>query len=68
MIVTGAWWDTVDAIASHLTYDEFVDAQTIRSIQQSHNARADVFRNLDIAKDPLDRFYLAEAYAQLRCF
>ncbi len=58
----------LDTIASHMTYDQFVDAQTIRSIQQSHNAKAEVYRNLDIAKKPLDRFYLAEAYAELRCF
>jgi len=58
----------LDTIAAHMTYNEFVDAQTIRSMQQSHNYHADVYRNLDIAKAPLDRFYLAEAYAELRCF
>ena len=58
----------LDAIASHVSYDEFVNAQTLRSLQQSKNRRADLFRNLDIAKEPLDRFYLAEAYAELRCF
>ena len=58
----------LDTIASHMTYDQFVDAQTIRSMQQSRNAHADIYRNLDVAKKPLDRFYLAEAYAQLRCF
>ena len=51
-----------------MTYEQFVDAQTIRSMQQSHNYHANVYRNLDIAKQPLDRFYLAEAYAELRCF
>lgn len=58
----------LDTIAQHMTYDEFVDAQTIRSMQQSHNYHANIYRNLDIAKQPLDRFYLAEAYAELRCF
>lgn len=58
----------VDTIAAHLTYDQFVDAQTIRSVQQSFNAHADVYRNLDIAKEPLDKFYRAEALAELKCF
>lgn len=59
----------LDTIAEHITYEQFVDAQTIRSMQQSHNRNAiEVYGNLDIAKQPLDRFYLAEAYAELRCF
>jgi len=58
----------VDTIAAHLTYDQFVDAQTIRSVQQSFNAHADVYRNLDIAKERLDKFYRAEALAELKCF
>jgi hypothetical protein len=59
----------IDTMAGHLTYEQFVDAQTIRSMQQSHNRNAiDVYGNLDINKKPLDRFYLAEAYAELKCF
>jgi hypothetical protein len=58
----------VDTIAAHLTYEQFVDAQTIRSMQQSHGQNAQVYRNLDIAKEPVDLFYLAEAYAELKCF
>ena len=59
----------VDTIAAHMTYDQFVDAQTIRSLQESHNRNAlDVYGNLDITKKPLDRFYIAEAYAELKCF
>jgi hypothetical protein len=58
----------LDTIAAHMTYNQFVDAQTIRSLQQSHNQHAMVYLNLDIAKEPVDRFYLAEAYAELRCF
>lgn len=59
----------VDTIAAHMTYEQFVDAQTIRSMQESHNRNAlEVYGNLDIAKKPLDRFYIAEAYAELKCF
>jgi len=59
----------LDTIAAHMTYEQFVNAQTIRSMQQSRNRNAmEVYGNINIAKKPLDRFYLAEAYAELRCF
>lgn len=58
----------IDTIASRMTYDDYVGVQTILAIQQTHSQNAQVYRSLDIVKDPLDKLYHAEAAAELKCF
>ncbi len=58
----------LDTIAAHMTYEQFVEAQTYRSMLQSHNRNANIYASPDVSKASLDRFYHAEAVAELKCF
>lgn len=59
----------VDAVAARLSYDEYVHVETILRLQAANNARIDeVYRSVGIVKAPLEKFYRAQAAAQIRCF
>ncbi len=59
----------VDAVAARLTYDEYVHAETILRLQAAHSARIDeVYQSVGIVKEPLEKFYRAQAAAQIKCF
>ena len=58
----------IDTIAKYMTYEQFDAAHTLRSLIQSKKQGTEVFRSPDISKEPLDKFYHAEAMAELKCF
>lgn len=58
----------VDAIASRMTYEEYVHAETILRLQRSYSPDADVYRSVRVYKKPLDALFRAQAAAELKCF
>lgn len=58
----------VDTIASHLSYEEYLHAETILRMQQSYSPDADAYRSVRVYKKPLDALFRAQAAAELRCF
>ena len=58
----------IDTIAKYMTYKQFDEAHTLRSLIESKHQGTEVFRSPDISKKPLDRYYHAEAMAELKCF
>ncbi len=58
----------IDTIAKYMTYEQFDTAHTLRSLIQSKKQGTEVFRSPDISKEPLDKYYHAQAMAELRCF
>lgn len=58
----------IDTIARYMTYEQFNNAHTLRSLIQSKKQGTEVFRSPDISKEPLDRYYHAQAMAELKCF
>lgn len=58
----------VDTIAKYMTYEQFERAHTLRSLIQSKKQNTEVFQSPDISKKPLDRYYHAQAMAEIKCF
>lgn len=58
----------IDTIAKYMTYEQFDAAHTLRSLIQSKKQGTDVYRSPDVSKEPLDRYYHAQAMAELKCF
>lgn len=58
----------IDTIAKYLTYEQFDHAQTLRSLIQSKKQGTEVFASPDVSKESLDKYYHAEAMAELKCF
>ncbi len=59
---------SIDVIASILTYDKYVAAETVASITQQAGQVGGMFRNSASARDRLDELRRAQAEAQVRCF
>jgi len=58
----------IDTIAKYMTYEQFDQAHTLRSLIQSKKQGTEVFRSPDVSKKPLDSYYHAQAMAELKCF
>ena len=57
-----------DKIAYRLSYDEYVQGETIMRIQLENNPRAEAYRSTGIAKAPTDKLFRAMAAAEIECF
>lgn len=58
----------IDTIASRMSYDDYVQVETILSLQQLHTPNIEAYRSLDVVKEPLDKLFRGEAAAELKCF
>ena len=58
----------IDKIASRLSYDEYLHAETIMRIQLENNPRAEAYKSVGIAKTSLDKLFRAMAAAEIECF
>ncbi|MGD9508739.1 MAG: hypothetical protein AB7I59_09765 [Geminicoccaceae bacterium] len=61
---------SIDYIADHVTYDEYVQAETVLRMQQvpSGEGRMAMFRTSPWAKEMVDRMRRAQVEAEYRCF
>ena len=59
---------SIDVIASLLSYDRYVAAQTVLSISQVPGNLGAEFRSTEIARAALDDLRRAQAEAEVRCF
>lgn len=59
---------SIDVIASLLSYDAYVAAETVAGIEQGPGRLAGVMRDTQIARDDLARLRRAQAEAEVRCF
>lgn len=59
---------SIDVIASILSYDKYVAAETVASVTQQAGQIGNMFRNTAVARDALDELRRAQAEAQVRCF
>jgi hypothetical protein len=58
----------VDAIATHLRYEDFLRARALSAIQLSNTPNAEAYQTTVMTKRYLDRYLRAQASAELRCF
>lgn len=58
----------IDHIATVLSYDDYVAAETVMRMRQTTGERAGVFRNTVYAEDFARRLQAAEAEAEMLCF
>ena len=59
---------SIDVIATILSYDKYVAAETVASVTQQAGQIGNMFRNTAVARDALDELRRAQAEAQVRCF
>jgi hypothetical protein len=59
---------SIDVIASLLSYDNYVEAETVASMDQQQGQIGTMFRATTIAKTALDDLRRAQAEAEIRCF
>jgi len=60
---------SIDRIAQHLTYDEYVEAETILSLRLIQGGeKAGMFKETAWAKKIVDKLKVAQAEAELDCF
>jgi hypothetical protein len=59
---------SLDALASILTYDNYVQASTILSMRQGVGQRANEFKSTKIFDDKVADLRRAQAEAEIRCF
>jgi hypothetical protein len=59
---------SLDALASILTYDKYVQASTILSMRQGVGQRANEFKSTKIFDDKVADLRRAQAEAEIRCF
>ncbi len=59
---------SIDYIESNLTYDEYVEADTVMQIQLSAGERGIFFRNSSWAKVKTDKLAKVQALSTLECF
>ena len=59
---------SIDVIASILTYDRYVSAETVLSLAQVPGNLGTQFRATEIARTALDDLRRAQAEAEVRCF
>ena len=59
---------SIDVIASILTYDDYVEAETILSIRQLGGEKTSVFRSAAPMREAVADLRRAQAEAEIRCF
>jgi hypothetical protein len=59
---------SIDVIASLLTYDKYVEAETVASMDQQQGQIGTMFRSTTMAKSIIDDLHRAQAEAEIRCF
>jgi hypothetical protein len=58
----------IDVIATLLSYDRYVAAETVASLAQSHGQAGMLMRSSALAKATLTELRRAQAEAEIRCF
>ncbi len=59
---------SIDVIASILTYDDYVSAETVLSMRQVGGENTGMFRDSAMAKGAVADLRRAQAEAEIRCF
>lgn len=59
---------SIDVIASILSYDDYVSAETVLSMVQLGGERTAMFRNSEVTKAAVANLRRAQAEAEIRCF
>lgn len=59
---------SIDVIASIVTYDQYVEAETVLSLQQVGGERMSIFRTTAVAKELVATLRRAQAEADILCF
>lgn len=59
---------SIDAIASVLTYEDFVSAETVLRMRQGAGERGAMFRGMSATRDILAELRRAQAEAEMLCF
>lgn len=59
---------SIDLIASILTYDEYVSAETVLMVAQKGGENTSIFRSSPIMRKKVDALRRAQAEAEVRCF
>jgi hypothetical protein len=59
---------SIDVIASILSYEEYVEAETVLSLRQIGGEKGSLFRGGENVKDMVAKLKRAQAEAEVRCF
>jgi len=59
---------SIDVIASIVPYDQYVEAETVLSLQQVGGERMSIFRTTAVAKELVATLRRAQAEADILCF
>ena len=59
---------SIDVIASLLSYEDYVEAETVLSLQQVGGERTSIFRSATLATEIVARLRRAQAEAEILCF
>ncbi|TYC53919.1 hypothetical protein FMN50_14180 [Rhodobacterales bacterium] len=59
---------SIDTIASIIPYDDYVEAETVLSLQQVGGERTSIFRTTALAKELVAAVRRAQAEADILCF
>lgn len=59
---------SIDLIASIITYDEYVGAETVLMVAQKGGENTSIFRTSPLMRNKVDTLRRAQAEAEIRCF
>lgn len=59
---------SIDLIASILTYDEYVGAETVLMVTKTGGEKTSIFRTSPLMRKKVDTLRRAQAEAEVRCF
>lgn len=59
---------SIDVIASILPYEQYVEAETVLSLQLGHGENLSAFRSMPVANETVARLRRAQAEAEIVCF
>lgn len=59
---------SIDLIASILTYDQYVGAETVLMVAQKGGENTSIFRTSPLMRNKVDALRRAQAEAEVRCF
>lgn len=59
---------SLDALASILTYDKYVEASTVLSLRQGIGQRTNAFKSTKVFDDKVAELRRAQAEAEIRCY
>jgi hypothetical protein len=59
---------SIDLIASLITYDEYVSAETVLMVAQKGGENTSIFRTSPLMQSKVDTLRRAQAEAEVRCF